>query len=277
MYDSCMDETTLRKASDRSEHESRRGGVGTRLDPTCPFEIDRPVMSHRWGNLTFVHWRFPIGDVQRLLPDGLEVEAFDGSAWVGLVPFEMEVRAPGRGHVPWVSRFPETNVRTYVRAADGSTGVWFLSLDAARLPAVVTARSTYRLPYFWSRMSVRSRPGTRGQWHVDYDSRRRWPGPRGARSGVGVDVGAPFGPDELSDLDTWLTARFRLYAETPNGLRTARAAHDPWVLFRADLTRLDDQLVVATGLPVPSGEPIVHWSPGVDVRIGLPEMIGGRR
>lgn len=226
-------------------------------------------MSNRWLNLTFLHWRYPAEVVQRLLPPGLEVESFDGSAWVGLVPFEMEVTMVGRGTVPWLSRFPETNVRTYVRAADGSTGVWFLSLDAARLPAVLTARSVYRLPYFWSDMSVRKDP-----LHLRYSTRRRWPGPRGAGSTVGVDIGAPYGPDELSDLDHWMTARFRLFSYTSRGVRTARAAHAPWQLYRATVDELDDELFVAAGLPSPVGDPIVHWSPGVAVSIGRPERLG---
>ena len=119
---------------------------------TCPFEVDDQVMQHRWTNLTFLHWSYDVDAVQALLPRGLVVEPFDGRAWVGLVPFEMTVTLPERGPVPWVSRFPETNVRTYVRATDGTTGIWFLSLDASRLGAVVVARTTYRLPYFWSDM-----------------------------------------------------------------------------------------------------------------------------
>ena len=138
--------------------------------PDCPLVVDRQVMTNHWLNLTFLHWQYSAEVVQAMLPAGLTVETFDGAAWIGLVPFEMVVSLPHRGPVPWLSRFPETNVRTYVRAADGSTGVWFLSLDASRLPAVATARTTYRLPYFWSEMSVRSRTG-----HVDYASRRRWP------------------------------------------------------------------------------------------------------
>ena len=236
---------------------------------TCPFEVAQPVMLHEWCNLTFLHWRYQPSVVQRLLPLGLEVGTFDRSAWVGLVPFEMVVTPPTRHEVPWLSRFPETNVRTYVRAADGSTGVWFLSLDAARLAAVVTARSTYRLPYYWSAMSVRSKP-----LRVQYRSKRRWPGRRGARSAVTVDIGAPFGDDELGALDHWLTARFRLYAATRGGIRTARAAHPPWPLYRADVVHLDDELVVAAGLPAPIGDPLVHWSPGVAVDIGLPEHLG---
>ena len=82
---------------------------------------------------------------------GLTVETMDGSAWVGLVPFFLRVGLPGVPSVPWLSRFAETNVRTYVRSRDGARGIWFFSLDAARLGAVVTARATYRIPYFWSK------------------------------------------------------------------------------------------------------------------------------
>ena len=107
--------------------------------------------------LTFLHWRYPPETVQALLPDGLEVETFDGVAWVGLIPFLMDrVRPRWLPPVPWLSRFPETNVRTYVRGPDGRTGIWFFSLDAARLPAVLAARVGFGLPYYWSEMSVRA-------------------------------------------------------------------------------------------------------------------------
>jgi uncharacterized protein YqjF (DUF2071 family) len=244
-----------------------------RPGPDCPFEIARPVMDHRWLDLTFLHWRYPVEVVQAVLPPGLVVESFDGDAWVGLVPFEMQVTLPGRGPLPWISRFPETNVRTYVRAGDGTTGVWFLSLDATRLPAVVTARTTYRLPYFWSDMSVTFSVAPTGRTHVDYTTVRRWPGPRGARSDIGIDVGDAYRADELSDLDHWMTARFRLYSARRTGISTARAEHAPWPLHRAVVTRLDDELITAAGLPAPTGAPVVHWSPGVDVRVSLPERL----
>jgi uncharacterized protein YqjF (DUF2071 family) len=184
------------------------------------------------------------------------------------VPFEMTVTLPERGPVPWASRFPETNVRTYVRAADGTTGIWFLSLDASRLGAVVVARTTYRLPYFWSEMSI-EQLGPR----ITYQTERRWPGPRGARSEVVVDVGAPFPPHELDELDHWLTARWRLYSARPRRMRYALAHHEPWPLHRAAAVRVDDELFAAAGLPRPEGEPRVHWSPGVDVRVGPPAWV----
>jgi uncharacterized protein len=84
--------------------------------------------------------------VQRLLPDGLTAETHDGAAWVGLVPFYMRVATSGGQRVPWVSNFCETNVRTYVRDHAGHSGIWFFSLDAARLGAVVTVAGRARVP-----------------------------------------------------------------------------------------------------------------------------------
>ena len=229
-------------------------------------------MVQHWEELTFVHWRYPADVVQKALPAGLEVETFDGSAWIGLVPFAMRVRLPGSPSVPWVSEFPETNVRTYVRGPDGERGIWFFSLDAARLGAVVTARTTYRLPYFWSRMRVSGSGGGRTR---TYHCRRRWPGPRSATSHVVTAVGEPYDPGELHDLDHFLTARWSLFSAPRSGLRHARAWHEPWPLHRAHLLHLDDNLVEAAGLPRPTGETLVHFSPGVEVRIGWPHAAGG--
>lgn len=232
----------------------------------CPTPVERAAMVHWWDQLTFLHWRYEPHDVQRLLPDGLEVEEADGSAWVGLVPFFLKVGLPGVAPVPWASRFAETNVRTYVRGPDGERGIWFFSLDAARLGAVLVARATYRLPYFWSQLSL-EHDGPRFR----YECRRRWPDPgRGARSLVEVEVGEPFAADELTGLDHFLTARWALYSNPRSGLHRALAAHDPWPLHRARVTALDDQLVAAAGLPQPEGEPLVHHSPSVEVRIGWP-------
>jgi uncharacterized protein YqjF (DUF2071 family) len=222
-------------------------------------------MVHWWDELTFLHWRFDPAAVQRLLPPGLTVECFEGTAWVGLVPFFIRVGLPGVPSVPWVSRFPETNVRTYVRGPDGTRGLWFFSLDAARLGAVVVARATYRLPYFWSQMRI-ERTGS----VIAYGCRRRWPGPRATSSHVVVEVGDRFRADELAELDHFLTARWALFSASRHRLRRARACHDPWPLHRARLVELGDELVIAAGLPPPEGEPLVHYAPSVEVRVGWP-------
>jgi len=232
----------------------------------CPYRVANPVMVQGWRSLTFVHWRFPPESVQRLLPAGLEVEERDGWAWVGLVPFVMEVGLPRVQPLPWASRFNETNVRTYVRDQVGRSGIWFFSLDASRLGAVVVARTTYRLPYFWSSMDV-ARTGST----IEYHCRRRWPGPRGALSDVTIEIGPPYEPDELTPFEHFLTARWALFSVAGSRRRYALAEHTPWPLHRARAVSVRDHLLRAAGLPATTEAPLVHYSPGVEVRIGRPQ------
>jgi len=226
-------------------------------------------MRQRWERLTFLHWRFEPELVQRLLPDGLRTDTFDGEAWVGLVPFFMRVSTAGDHRAPWVSNFCETNVRTYVRDRDGRTGIWFFSLDAARLGAVAVARTTYSLPYYWSSMRLVEHGS-----EITYASRRRLPGPRAATSRVQVSIGDRLSPGELGERDHFLTARWILFSVSGARYRLARACHPPWPLHRAEATALDDQLIPAAGLPAPDCAPLVHYSPGVDVAIGRPQRCG---
>src|SRR5262245_18657101 len=107
-----------------------------------------PVMLHTWKRLLFLHWRMDLDVVQGCLPDGLTVDAFDGSAWVAIVPFEMRNSRPIWSPViPHVSNFLELNLRTYVVDRNGTPGVWFLSLSANRRLAVAWGRNRFRLPY----------------------------------------------------------------------------------------------------------------------------------
>lgn len=232
--------------------------------PPAP-RVSRPVMYHRWELISFIHWRYRPAAVEPLLPRGLRLESFDGSAWVGLTPFLMTgVRAPGVPAVPWLSRFPEINVRTYVRDEYGRTGIWFLSLDAARLPAVLSARAAYRLPYFWSDMAVRV-----VDRHIDYHCRRRLPRRDTARCDAGVRVGAPLAEPARDELAHFLTARFRLFTVVRGKLAAAEAEHPDWPLHHAELRYLDQNLLQRAGLPPPAGVPLAHASPGVAVRVGM--------
>lgn len=231
----------------------------------CPFRVDRPIMTQRWAGLTFLHWPFEPAEVQGLLPPGLTAETLDGRAWVGLVPFFMRVGTAGGRQAPWVSDFCETNVRTYVLDEAGRSGIWFFSLDAARLGAVLVARAGFRLPYYWARMRL-DRHGDQ----VRYRCRRRWPGPAAA-SDVTILAGAPYQPGELTERDHFLTARWQLFSVSGDRRRHARAEHRPWPLRHAEVLSCDDRLLTAAGLTVPAGPPLVHYSDGVDVRIGRPE------
>lgn len=225
----------------------------------------RSIMEMSWQSLTFLHWSYPPEVVQALLPEGLTVETFEDKAWVGLIPFRMIIRPPGLPSVPWVTRFLETNVRTYVIGPDGKHGVWFFSLDASRLAAVVLARMTYKIPYFWSSMSIQ-----KSESSVRYIEKRRWPKPM-AKSLIEIEVGSPIA--EPSQLDYFLTARGSLFSATKNGFMRANIFHQEWPLQNAVLTDLDDSAVTAAGLPAPTGEAHVRYSQNVEVTIGLPTKV----
>jgi uncharacterized protein YqjF (DUF2071 family) len=193
--------------------------------------------------------------IQAKLPPELQVDTFDGSAWLRIAPFLLELR---------LSAFPETNVLTYVLGPDGGRGVWFFSLDAASIAAVAGARLAYGLPYMWSRMRV-DVTGRR----AEYESTRRWPDRRGMVR-IAVERG---GAIEAGELETFLTARFRLYSLRRRRLLYAKVEHAPWPLQSARLISLEQTLTDTIGLPRPEGEPLVHFSPGVEVRAGAPRSV----
>ncbi len=241
------------------------------LSPYPPELVRYPVMHQTWVNLTFLHWSYQPSVIRGLLPKrlGLKVDPWQGKAWVGLVPFFIkDLRLPMLPPVPWISNFPETNVRTYVIGPDGQPGVWFFSLDAARLPAVIEARLSYGLPYMWAKMRV-----SRERNRIRYFSRRMPPeSPKiGARIEVQVNETIPL--SRQTDFDLYLVARYRLYASLFGRLIHANVAHKPYPLARATVLHLEQTLLAAAGIPEPEGDPVVHFSPGVDVRIGRPRLL----
>jgi uncharacterized protein len=224
-------------------------------------------MVQQWRLMSFLHWRYPADAVARLLPSGLAVETYDGSAWVGLLPFEMRgVRPPGVPPLPWLSRFAETNVRTYVRGPDGGSGIYFFTLEAARLPAVVAARAALALPYRWARMTV-ALDGDR----LVYRAARRWPAPAGAGYDIEIRVGRAL-PDP-GPLARFLTERYLLYTLVGARLVRVGVRHPTWDLHAGEAVRLRSDLLPALGLPAPVGDPLVHTSPGVVARIARPRRV----
>jgi uncharacterized protein len=225
-------------------------------------------MLQRWRRLTFLHWRYDPATIQRLLPDGLRIDVFDGSAWVGLVPFEiLELRPPSVPALPWLSNFAETNVRTYAVGPDGSRGVWFFSLDAARWPAVVGARIAYGLPYFWASMRV-----VEDEDRLRYVSRRMWPRSSAESTDIRIAPGRRFAPTELTELDHFLTARYRLFTILRGKLGFAAIEHAPWPLETGQVVELHESLLETAALPPPRGEPLVHYSEDIAVRVGAPRI-----
>ena len=209
-----------------------------------------------WRELLFVHWRVDPDQLAEVLPDGLEVDTFDGSAWIGLVPFLMDdVRFFGLPGLPTLRRFHECNVRTYV-LRNGVPGVWFFSLDAASRLAVLGGRRLWKLNYIHSRFDVRKDGAT-----VDYRLRR----PDGTGCHVQWTPTDPLPRSEPGSLRNFLTERYYLYAGGAHRLLRGPVWHEPWSLRRADVHVLDDQLVGRTGIET-IGDPVCIAAEPLKVR-----------
>lgn len=242
----------------------------------------RPVLRMGWHHLLFLHWALEPELLRPLIPRELELDLYEGRAYIGLIPFTMRrVRPrwlPGLPFAPRVYEdFHETNVRTYVRDKEGNRGVWFFSLDAANLPAVVAARNWFHLPYFWSKMNV-----TRVRWRVEpaieysirYQSRRIWPQPHGVGCDISVDVSNEMPHCALEgSLEHFLVERYFLFSRSERGLFRGRVRHKPYQLQAAHLRQWDESLIGAGGLQRLDGAPHVLYSPEARVEAFAVEKI----
>ncbi len=218
-----------------------------------------PLMLQGWHEITFLHWPAEPALVQRRLPAGLTADTINGQAWISLTPFLLTGLRPPLSPRALSLTFPEMNLRTYVVGPSGP-GIWFFSLDAARLSAVVGARATFGLPYFWANMAVEINPTQNF-----YFTRRS----HAAHANIRIAKGARIA--EQSELDIFLTARFRLYSIYRRRLITAEVEHPPWELYSVRIVQLEETIRRTMGVEFPSRDLLGHWSTGVDTRIGFPK------
>jgi uncharacterized protein YqjF (DUF2071 family) len=221
----------------------------------------------RWDDILFLHWPVPLDAVRARVDRRLEVDLFDGRAFVSLTPFSVRAaRLRGTPRLPLVSDFHELNFRTYVRRGSGEPGVWFFSLDAASAVASALARVGLGLPYFVARMER----GTDGPAR-EFRSRRvltTRPVSFAARWTAGELV-----PDPPGSLTHFLVERYALYSTYAGRLLRVRVRHPPWVLRDARVERMDETLIDAAGMTAMSDRPLAHASAGVDVEFFPPELL----
>lgn len=222
-------------------------------------------MLQSWRDLVFMHFPADPNAIQRTLPTGLEVDTWPDAngnpvAWIGLVCFFMEnIRYPGLPAMPWLSAFPETNVRTYVHHRGERPGVWFYSLDAARMIGCEIGRTRFGLNYVHAWMS-HLKSGSRVETQI-----RRIEQPHATLS-LSADVGGVPQPTEPGSFEFWLAERYLLYANLNGTLVEGQVAHKPYTLCSARIERLESDLLEANNL---TAGPLSHvaYSPGVDVEV----------
>jgi uncharacterized protein len=219
------------------------------------------LMTQTWHDLLFAHWPVDATILRAYVPGVFEIDTFEGRAWIAVVPFKMTNVAPrGVPALPWMSVFPELNVRTYVRV-NRRPGVYFFSLDATNPVAVAVARTLVHLPYFTAAMEIE--PQSDG-W-IRYRSRRT------SAKGAPAELEAryrPTGPvvrPVEGTLEYFLTERYCLFTTAGSRAFSLDIHHPPWPLQTADAVFTRNTMAEAAGICVPGDSPLLHFSKRQDV------------
>lgn len=229
------------------------------------------IMTQSWHDLLFAHWPVDAAVLRPLVPARFDIDLHDGQAWLAIVPFRMTNVAPrGVPALPWVSAFPELNVRTYVRA-DGHAGVYFFSLDAANPVAVGVARTLAHLPYHTAEMHVDETAG----W-IHYTSQRKSSGKTPAELVAKYrPVGLPH-PPAAGTLEHFLTERYCLFTvDSSSHAYRLDIHHPPWPLQGAEAAITANTMAEAAGIPLPEIAPLLHFSRRQDMVAWNLERLGG--
>jgi len=227
------------------------------------------VMAQSWHDLLFAHWPVDASVLRRLIPPQLQIDTFEGQSWLAIVPFRMTgVRLHGTPPLPWISAFPEMNVRTYVTHGE-KPGVWFFSLDAGNSLAVAIARAWFHLPYFRARMRCVERDG----W-IRYQSKRTHRGaPTGLLEGRYRPIGEVFAAHR-GTLEHFLTERYCLYtADARERIIRGEIHHSPWPLQPAEAEFTNNSMAETAGVELPARKPLLHFSRRQDVVVWRPQRI----
>ena len=229
-----------------------------------PYPLPRGpwIMVQVWHELLFAHYPLAPEVLRPLIPDTLEIDTFEGEAWIGIVPFRMSgVRPHGLPTVHNLSAFPELNVRTYVKR-NGVAGVYFFSLDAGNPIAVAIARTIFHLPYFNAQMSLKhvgdivhytSQRIQKGAPHAEYIARYR---------PIASVVEA-----HAHSIEAWLTERYCLYTVAGSALYKCDIHHALWPLQEAELEIERDTMALSHGIHLPDTRPLLHYSLRQDVLV----------
>ncbi len=215
-------------------------------------------MEQGWYDLLFAHWEVPLEIVRSLVPRSLEVDTYNGRPWFSIAAFLLKMRPRGLPALSRIWSFPELNFRTYV-LHEGKPGVYFFSLDAASLSAVMGARMAYRLPYFHARMTIASDGRA-----VRYRSARVRT--RATFSATYQATSAVFHA-AAGTLSHWLTERYCLYAVDGERVYTGEIHHAPWPLQNAQVEIAENTLPETRGVTIAAKPDLVQFAAAQEVLI----------
>lgn len=214
------------------------------------------IMKQTWKHVLFLHWPLHAESLRPFIPKELEIDTYDGQAWLGMIVFEMGGIYPrGLSRLPLTPPFSEINVRTYV-TYKGEPGIYFLSIDVNNWASLNIAKRWYHLPYRPSEVSIQKEGAS---LHFE-----------GIRKKEPLYVKGSYTPlkesffSRAGRLDYWFTERYRLYSsDSFSNLYTASIDHPPWALQNTEVTIDKNTLFSPFGFHLGADAPIAHYSYGV--------------
>ena len=227
-----------------------------------PFPVPerKYALKQNWSNLTFMHWEIEPKLLQKHIPKDLELDLFNGKAYVGTIPFSMEkVRPRNIPAISYISNFPEFNVRTYV-TKNGKSGVFFLTLDAQSWITCTYAPLAYGLPYKYAKCIM----------EVSNSDRYYWKSKR-SENGIGIEgesiANGSILKAKKGSLEEFLFERYCLYVSYRGEIHRAYTCHEPWEYRDAKVTIKDNSLTefYELGIKNTLKPDLVHVSKGVEV------------
>jgi uncharacterized protein YqjF (DUF2071 family) len=218
------------------------------------------IWQQHWRDVLFLHFRLAADQLSAHLPRRLEVDLFDGQAWLTYVFFRLKLRPAGMPFLAGLSSLVELNVRIYVRY-QGAPGIYFLRMYADNWLAILTSRLL--TPLCYEQATMIDRRHDCGSGHIECR-------PAAMPSSVlsaDVEIAVPPTQPPPDSLDAWLVERYRLFVEASNGsMLAAEVEHPPWLISHARLSAANDSLSRAMGLSVSAEPALAHYSPGVTAR-----------
>ncbi|MFT9596549.1 YqjF family protein [Mesobacillus sp.] len=212
------------------------------------------VMSQEWHHTLFVHWPVPAASLREHIPQELEIDTFDGSAWVGIVPFQVKkTRGRFTPAIPFFSSYLEVNVRTYVKYGSRA-GVYFFSLDANHLVAVLGAKAVFGLNYKQAKINFQEDD------HFEMVSSRLQTADENARMELIYIPETQVFFAEPGTVEHWLTERYCLWTKRGSRLIRGDIHHTRWELQRAQAELSHEMLIPFVHQEYLTQQPLLHYS-----------------
>ena len=239
-----------------------------------PLPAGRWAMTQRWNDLLFAHWPIPAKSIEALLPEWLEADTFQGSAWLGAVPFWLDrIKIRGVPPIPGLRSFPDLNLRTYVRDRfTGTPGFYCFSVDSSSLLAVAVAHAVYHLPYCLAEMHMEPR----SEREFAFYSRRRFTRKQVIFKARYRGLGPTRKTAEVRAGDVrvfFYGAALRVLSDRAGRPIRANLHQVPWPLEEAEAEIERNDLAAAVGIELPNMEPVLHYSRRLALYIWPAELV----